>query len=395
MSTAVAHGRGARYGSAVPEVVIDTRAVVAHRSGIGNYVEALVEHMVPLAPDLDFLLVTTPGLPRELAGGAPNVKRLPFSGETKSVKTVFSLGRAHPFEEAALYHSPADLIPLGLRAPYVVTIHDLMWIEARELAARFLPVRVANGAWYTWNIGRAVRGARRIISISEATADAIRRVYPAEADKVRVVRHGVDRERFDRRKVGPRSLIDDIVPPGVAYSMCVGQGSPYKNHARMLRAFVRAVQGRKEPHKLVLVRRFARVDSEMKQLLSNPEVMRHVVPVEHVSDERLLALYGHATMLLFASLYEGFGMPALEAMNLGLPVLGSSAAAVAEVVGDAALTPDPRDEDAIARDIARLFDDAALRESLRERGLERARQFTWERAARDTLAVYREAMRGA
>ncbi len=376
----------------MPEIVIDARSVVAHRSGIGNYVEALVEHMVPAAPDLTFTIVSMPGLERTLAAGAPNVRRLTFPGETKSVKTVFSLGRAHPFADAALYHSPADLVPLGLRAPYVVTIHDLMWIEARALASGFLPVRLANGAWYTWNIGRAVRGSRRIIAISEATRDAIARIYPAAADKVRVVRHGVDHERFDRAHVGPRSLIDDIVPPGTSYSVCVGQGSPYKNHARMLRAFVKAMQGRSEPHKLVLVRRFSRVDAEMRALLSDPEVMRYVVPVSHVSDEKLLALYGHATMLLFASLYEGFGMPALEAMNLGLPVLGSSTPAVAEVVGEAALKPDPRDEDAIAAAMKQLVDDAALRERLRELGMQRAKQFTWERAAKETLAVYREAL---
>jgi glycosyltransferase involved in cell wall biosynthesis len=376
----------------VPEIVIDARAVVAHRSGIGNYVEALIDHMVPLAPDVTFSLLCAPELRRPLAQGAPNVRRLTFPGETKSVKTVFSMGRAHPCAEAALYHSPADLIPLGLKAPYVVTIHDLMWVEARELASRFLPVRVANGIWYTWNIGRAVRGARRIISISQATADAIARIYPDVAHKVRVVRHGVDHERFDPKRVGPRSLIDDLVPPGCSYSMCVGQGSPYKNHARMLRAFVKAMQGRKEDHKLVLVRRFSRVDSEMSELLADPEVMRYVVPVTHVSDEQLLALYGHATMLLFASLYEGFGMPALEAMNLGLPVLGSSTPAVAEVVGDAALKPDPRDEDAIAAAISRLQGDAALRSTLREAGMARAKDFTWERAARETLAVYREAI---
>ncbi len=375
------------------QIVLDARSVVKHKSGIGNYVEALVRHMVPLAPELEFLLLRTPESKRPLAPDAPNVQELSFPGETKSVKTVFSLGRAHPFADAGLYHSPADLVPLGLRAPFVVTIHDLMWIEARRLASAFIPVRAANGAWYTWNIGRSIRGARRIISISEATRTAIGRIFPEHVHKVRVVRHGVDHERFDPARVGPRKVVDDLVPPDCTYSLCVGQGSPYKNHARIVRAFVRAQEGvQRQHHKLVLVRRFSRVDAEMQRLLSDDEVRKHVIVVPHVTDEQLLALYGHARMLLFCSLYEGFGMPALEAMSLGLPVVASSAEAVAEVTGDAALRPDPKDEVAIAAAIRQLSSDDALRARLRDAGLARAREFTWANAAEQTLAVYREAL---
>lgn len=371
-------------------IVIDTRSVVAHRSGIGNYVEALVRHMVPAAPDLDFELLRFPGLPPLLEGRA-NVREVSFPGETKSVKTVFGLGRAHPCADAALYHSPADLVPLGLKAPFVVTIHDLMWIEARALASAFLPVRWANGAWYTWNIGRAIRGARRVIAISEATKRAIARLFPDHVHKVRVVHHGVDRERFDPARGRERAFIDDLVPPGCSYSLCVGQGSPYKNHPRTLRAFVRAV-GERDDHKLVLVRRFSRVDDEMNRLLQRPEVRRVVIELSHVSDEQLITLYRHARMLLFASLYEGFGMPALEALSLGLPVVGSSAEAVREVTGDAALHPDPTDEDAIVQAIRDLDERAELREHIVQAGLRRAAEFSWQRCADQTLTVYREAL---
>lgn len=374
----------------MPQIVLDARSVVAHRSGIGNYVEALVRELVPLAPELDFLLLRVPGMP-PLVPNEPRVTELPYAGETKSVRTVFGLGRAHDFRTAALYHSPADLVPLGLRAPFVVTIHDLMWIEARRLASAFVPVRLANGAWYTWNIGRAVRGARRVIAISEATRSAIERVYPKHAHKVRVVRHGVDRERFDARRARERSFLDDLVPPGSSYSLCVGQGSPYKNHPRIVRAFVRAM-GDRTDHKLVLVRRFSRVDSEMNRLLSDPAVRRLVIEVPHVPDEKLLTLYRHARMLLFASLYEGFGMPALEALCLGVPVVASSAEAVREVTGAAALQPDPESEEAIADAIVRIDRDAGLRESLIEAGHRRADEFSWRRCAQQTLAVYREAL---
>jgi len=171
----------------------------------------------------------------------------------------------------------------------------------------------------------------------------------------------------------------------------VGQGSPYKNHPRILRAFVRAV-GDRDDHKLVLVRRFSRVDDEMNRLLRQPEVRRVVIELSHVTDAQLITLYRHARMLLFASLYEGFGMPALEAMSVGLPVVGSRAEAVREVTGDAALHPDPEDEGAIAQAIRDLDERADLREHIVQAGLRRVSDFSWQRCADQTLEVYREAL---
>ncbi len=368
-------------------VVIDARSVSLRQSGIGNYTKSLIEQIVPLAQDLRFTVLRHPDAPRV----AEAVDEIVFPGETKSTKTVFSLGRAHRFEDHRLYHSPADLIPLGIACPWVVTIHDLMWIEAPELASAFWPVRTVNAAWYRWNIERAVRGARRVIAISHATRNAIERVYPEHARKVRVVQHGVDPQRFMRQPALGRHLLDDILPGGERFALIVGQGSPYKNQPRMIRAFVRAMNGRSD-HKLVVVRRFSRIDREMSALLREPEVARLVVTVPHVSEQTLLALYQHASMLLFASCYEGFGMPALEAMGLGTPVIASKAEAVVEVTGDAALRVDAFDEHDIAENIRRLANEPGLADHLRERGARRVECFSWRRCAEQTLDVYRDAL---
>jgi glycosyltransferase involved in cell wall biosynthesis len=361
----------------VLSVVIDARTISGKKSGIGNTLEALLRHMVPLAEGFRFLLLTHPDAPRPLLGH-DRVRELAFPGETKSPRTVFALGFAHRFAEWDLFHSPADIVPLGLGCPWVVTIHDLMWIEAPRLASAFAPVRLANAAWYRLNFSRAVRGARRVVAISEATAKAIDRVYPEASEKVSVVHHGFDPARYDARTAGPRSLLDPWLPAGARYSLIVGQGSPYKNHPRMIRAFVEAM-GSRDDHKLVLVRRFSRVDSEMQALLARPEVQRLVVTIPHVTDEILFALY------------EGFGLPALEAMGFGLPVLASTAPAVLEVTGDAALHADPESHSDLVAKIRALDADAALRSRLISAGERRCREFSWERAARDTLAVYREA----
>ncbi len=374
----------------VARVVIDTRSIVEKRSGIGNYTETLVKHLVPLATDIDFLLLRHPDM-REPLVEASNVRELHFPGETKSTATVFRLGRAHSFADYDLYHSPGDLVPLGLRCPWVVTTHDMMWLEAPKLASGFLPVRLANGLWYRWTIGNGLRGARRVIAISQATADGIARVFPEEVAKVRVVHHGIDRQRYYAGQGGARERIGDLISPNFRYSLIVGQGSPYKNHDGMIRAFVDAT--RDEPdHKLVLLRRFSRVDRAMQRLLRQPEVRDKVITVPFVPDDTLLTLYRHAEMVLFVSHYEGFGLPALEAMALGAPVLASTSPAVAEITGDGALHVGSRDHAGIVEGIRRLSSDAVLRKKVAAAGQRRAEDFSWARCAEQTLAVYREAL---
>ncbi len=374
----------------VLRIAIDARSVSEKKSGIGNTTEALIRHLAPLAEDIELTLLRHPSAIEPLVD-QKNVREIVIRGETKSVHTVLGRGIARRIGEQDLYHSPADIVPFGLTCPYVVTLHDLMWVEAPRLASAFVPVRIANGAWYAAHFWRAARGSRRIIAISQATADAIARVYPRYAHKVRVVRHGIELERYSADRGGPRSLLDPILPRDLRFSLIVGQGSPYKNQPAMVRAFVQAM-GSRTDHKLVLVRRFSRVDREMRDLLRRPEVARLVIPVPHVTDEILFTLYRHARMLLFASLYEGFGLPALEAMAFGLPVVASTAPAVLEVTADGALHADPKDEDDLRDKIQKLDDDDELRQRLIEAGRARARELTWQRAARETLDVYREAL---
>jgi len=367
--------------------------VIARKSGIGNYTEALLKHLVPLAEDMRFLVLrhpraTTPIVEHE------RVEELVFPGETKSMSTVLRLGRVRRgFEGYDLYHAPGDLVPLRLRCPWVVTLHDLMWIEAPTLASGFAPVRLVNALWYRLCFGYAVRGARAVIAISRATKDAIERVYPGEGDKTHVVHHGIDHDHFTANNAGPRTLLDRFVPSPQRYSLIVGQGSPYKNHAAMIRAFVEATRDQPD-HKLVLVRRFARIDFEMSRLLARPDVKAKTVLMPLVSDIELLTLYKHAQMLLFASRYEGFGLPALEAMALGTAVLASTAPAVREVTGAGALHVAADDIVELTDCIRRLAHDEALRDELAKAGVERAACFCWERCAEQTLAVYRRALRG-
>ena len=375
----------------MPHIVVDARSVHGGKSGIGNYVHALVRHLVPIAKDYRFTLLRHPSRQSPIVSHEL-VRELTVAGDNKSVRPVFLAGRHCP-RDADLFDGPADIVPLGLPCPFVVTLHDMMWVEAPQLASSFLPTRIANGLWYRSNFRRTSRTARRIIAISQATSDAIGRVFPQDHHKVRVVHHGISRDDYNAEVSGPRERLNDLVSAGVRFSLIVGQGSPYKNHPGILRAFLEATAD--DPmHKLVIVRRFSRIDREMNALLAAEAVRRKIILLSFVPDEQLLALYCHASILLFASHYEGFGLPALEAMRLGTPVLASTYPAVTEIIGDGALHGVSTEQADIVRQIRRLDSDTALRSQLIERGKQRCEQFRWENAAQQTLAVYREAPSG-
>lgn len=370
---------------------MDARSVFANKSGIGNYVEALLRHMIPLAPEFSWLLLRHPSA-REALSPDASVQELRLAGATKSVATVTQLGSALRHVAFDLYHAPAELVPLGLRRPFVTTIHDLMWLEAPHLGSAFLPVRLANGWWYRANLRRAVRGSQLLIAVSAATRAALERHFPEAAARIAVVHHGVDHEPFTPAALP--TYPEHLIPRGLQYALVIGQGSPYKNHVGMVRAYVEAMAGQVN-HRLVLVRRFARIDPAMSRLLGRSEVRARVITLPFVGDDELVALYAHAQMVLAVSHYEGFGLPALEAMAMGKPVLASTADAVVEVTGAAALHVPSTEHAAIVHGIRRLATDPELRSRLASAGRERAQQFSWQAAARATLDVYRRALQSS
>jgi glycosyltransferase involved in cell wall biosynthesis len=169
----------------------------------------------------------------------------------------------------------------------------------------------------------------------------------------------------------------------------VGHTQPRKNLPTLLRALVLL---RQQGTQVILAQIGGQPDASQRELIQELGLERAVHFVGPLPDKDLVTLYGVAEVFVFPSFYEGFGLPPLEAMACGVPVVCSNVASLPEVVGDAALAVDPHDVQALAEAIERVLADPALAAELRQRGLERARQFTWERTAQATLAVYREIM---
>lgn len=277
------------------------------------------------------------------------------------------------------FHLPAA--PRAGEPPFVATVHDLTTMthpSHHTLLNRWVHRR---------RLGWVRRHAARVIAVSASTTRDLESVAGVEADRVVVVHEarghvagagGVavsDPEAVRRRYgVGPRFVLS------------VGTLEPRKNHARLVRAFEALDAGETE---LVLVGAPGWRSREAERAIEASPARARIRRLGAVPTADLTALYRGATVFAYPSLYEGFGLPILEAMAAGTPVLTSDVSSLPEVAGDAALVVDPGSVDAIRSGLARLLDDADLRRSLAEAGRRREAGFTWERAARETLDVYR------
>ncbi len=277
-----------------------------------------------------------------------------------------------------------------LRSPFIITVHDLIryfdlhgsepLIERPDFRERFFLGLDFLG----------IRRAVRVIAVSRHTKSDLIEHLGIPEEKISVVYHGLDHGLY-RPVSGPR-------PVPYPYILYVGAEHPRKNLHTLLRAFRRLKRdGRFRELKLVKIGKAGDPEAEFRRPtldeIGRLRLERDVVFAGFVPQERMPLYYSHAECLAFPSLYEGFGLPPLEAMACGCPVVSSNASAIPEVVGDAAVTLDPLDDAALADALGRVLTDASHRRHMIGRGLERAALFSWEKAAQETLRVYEQVKR--
>lgn len=272
----------------------------------------------------------------------------------------------------------------------VVTFHDAMLLKIR---AREIPVE--SYPWFTV-LGHdlslaAIRRAARVIVNSTSTREDLLRLTPVREERVRVVPLGVaDRFLRSHESDGRQS---GRLEGGPVRILHVGHCAPYKNIETILRAIPASCRRLGAP--VVFIKAGGRFTRDQQALIGRLGIEHRVEHLGTVPLADLPGVYARADLLLMPSLHEGFGLPALEAMACGTPVVVSNRGSLPEVVGDAGLLVEPHDIEGIARAAERLTTDTDLRADLIRRGRERARAFTWERTARETLAVYEEVLRGS
>ncbi len=282
-----------------------------------------------------------------------------------------------------LLFSPSNTGPLQSKKQ-VVTIHDTAVFDCPE---SFNP-RFA--AWYRFLLPRLARRARLIITVSEFVKERILAHTKVSTDKVVVIPNGVDSRFCPEATSQAEEVIQSLGLPSRHYVLAVGSLEPRKNLARLFQAWDR-VQGRISED-VWLVVAGASGSSRVFSGQRPDALPARVFLAGHVDEYLLPALFAGAMAMVYPSIYEGFGLPPLEAMASGTPVLAGNGSSLPEVVGDAGLLVDAFDIEAIAEGIRRLVEDSALRDELRRRGLGRAKQFSWEETARRTWDVLQSAI---
>lgn len=368
-------------------IYIDISAAVHARAGLGRYAESLACALAMLHPRRYALFYNAglrkPCLPPEL-DGLPS--RRVYAGY-KPWRMAVWLGHLLGIHfdkllpDAELFHATEHLLLPLRQIPTVLTVHDLIFRLFPEHHKRL-------NFWYlNATMPLYCRRADAIIAVSEATKRDLIRLYGVPAEKIAVI-HEAAAPHF--KPVAPEQIAAVRERYGLPdhYILRVGTIEPRKNLERLLDA-LQLVQHYDSTVRLVVVGSKGWLYERFFKKLHGSELRHAVVLTGRVQDTDLPAIYSGATLLVEPSLYEGFGLPLLEAMACGTPVVCSNTSSLPEVAGDAACYFDPRDSAAMAEAIGEVWRDGSLRDTMRHNGLVRAAQFSWERTAQETLAVYR------
>jgi glycosyltransferase involved in cell wall biosynthesis len=352
-------------------ITVDARMIEA--SGIGTCVAELLPRLTAERPGVQWVILGSRSVLRELPWTrAANVRIVDFESPIYSVREQIGLARRIP-SETSIFWAPHYNIPLVRQGRLVVTVHDVGHLALPEFFGGF-----HRQAYARFMFRRISRSADAIMTDSEFTRTEFERLVGVAKASPEVVHIGVDQSWFE---VAPSPS-----PHPKPYLLYVGNVKPHKNLGRLLQAFGKLMS--RIPCDLLILGKtegFRTGDSEV-QAAANRLAPR-VQLLGAVSQGLLKRYVTHAEALVLPSLYEGFGLPPLEAMACGCPTIVSRVASLPEVCGNAAEYCDPLDPESIADAIVRVLQDSKLRETLRCRGLERARRFSWERSARSALAV--------
>jgi glycosyltransferase involved in cell wall biosynthesis len=369
-------------------IAFDGTTLRPARTGVGYYTEHLLHHLATESVDDEIMVIsnrpldTTAALP-------PNVRVVSSSSRVPRLVWMQAIApRLLRRLGVEVAHFTNGMMPLAVSVPTVVTIHDM----SLTMFPKYHPPRrvLLNRPL----VDMAARRADAIITVSESAKRDIVRLYGSQAERIHVVHEAAalsfqpirDQRVLDR--VRQRYELAD------RFVLYVGTIEPRKNLPKLIEGFARRRNSGEIPHQLVCAGPYGWLSRDIEDLIDRLQIEQSVRFTGYVPFDDLAALYSLAEMFVFPSLYEGFGLPVIEAMACGTPVITGQVAALTEVGGNAVEHVGHLDADSLGDAMVRLARDARRREELSSLGLQRAHTFSWQRAARETLKVYRLAATG-
>ena len=373
---------------------IDFTSAVRERAGIGRYARELIRALARLDRENRYVLLVPRDAHAELLrfDWSPNFKIVRAPLTERYLAALWHKFRVPLFVEMFtgaldVFYAPGFLLAPTRARRALVTIHDLSYVRLPEC----FPAPLLT--YLNRQVPHALKHADLILADADSTRRDVNEVYGVPLEKIKTLYSGVD-PRFNPN-VSPesRARVRDLTR-GKPYLLSVSTIQPRKNYARLIEAFSRIANSELQiTNSQFLIRDLQLVISgargwmfdDVFQTVERLNLRERVIFPDFVSDDDLPALYAGATLFVYPSLYEGFGLPVAEALACGAPVVCSNASSLPEVAGDAALYFDPRDVDALANAMHRALADESLRNDLRARGFAQAQKFSWEKAARELL----------
>lgn len=369
-------------------ILVDYTAAIAQGAGIGRYTRSLVDALLRVDQEDRFTLFSAePPSSERGFPSAPQARVVTGPLDNRRMTILWHRLRAPlPIEALAgradVLHAPDFSLPPTLGARTVVTIHDLAFMTHPECAVPALR------AYLNRVVPRAVRRADHIIADSQRTADDLVELLGVAPSKITMIHLGVDpsvRRVDDPATLAAAEARYELRRPFV---LAVGTIEPRKNFARLIEAFGIARGRPGGPAQLVIAGRKGWLYDDVFEAVQRLGLGAAVRFLDYIPDGDLPTLYTLASVVAMPSLYEGFGIPVVEAMTCGTPVVASSGGSLPEIVGDAGLLAPPEDVGALADVLTRAVSDEPLRAEMIARGYARVRAFDWEKAARQHVAVY-------
>jgi len=374
---------------------IDCRTILnpdsGERAGVGHYTYALIRALLSFDQENDYVLFFDYRTRREAAQTfeQPNVtiKFLPFSSYGKFLPFGYShLLVAAAFLKAKLdvLHGPANVLPLGYPKATVITLHDLAiyrhpeWFPTQIFSTRLL-------------VPQSLKRAKHIIAVSQATKEDAREFFNVPSKKVSVIPEAADMDllSLNDREHDVRKIYD--LPKN--FFLYVGTIEPRKNLPTLFQAWSQLIHHRPEVMKdtqLILAGGIGHGGQGVLPQIAKMKLTKSVRHLGYIPHNHKVLLMKEAIAFVFPTLYEGFGLPVLEAMQMGVPVLSTNTSSIPEVSGSAAMLCDPNDVDGFAEGMQRLLTDEALRKTMSVNGKLQAQKFSWEKTAKQTLEVYKK-----
>lgn len=377
---------------------IDARFMThPQRGGFKTYTENLVAALAEINLEDDYFLY----LDREPQGALPTSAKFCYrvvAGETPMIGMIWReqvrLARQAAQDKLDLFHAPCLTGPLAMHCPMVVTIHDIIWRFPNQYSRqkRIPARRWLMEMYFRYMPEWTARHASIVLTVSQAAKESIVQHLHLPVERVLVTYEGTN-PLF--RQISDTECIQAVFEKydiSQSYILAIGSADPRKNITTLIQAYSLLPDWVRDRFELVVVWNHVSLVSEVNTLVEKLGLKTRVKFIQQVSNEDLVYLYNGASLFVFPSLYEGFGLPLLEAMSCGVPVIAANNSSIPEIVGEAALLVDEKSPDDIRQKVTRVLLETGLRRELSDKGAERSKLFSWDKCANETVSAYHKAL---